>query len=196
MGIGDFFKALFGGQPPVPPQQKPSDVDFKKHVRFGIRPASRRMVSIITMLDDLRQYLAERLQPAVENTGYEYEDHPDLSTAIESRIVVLEALPQTDAKLHARYDKLLRMKKAMGKTQDVLCVVSLREHYKKYPRGTYMNLQYFCINPDDLDHREPDLTPAGLETIEGPTLYNLCDIGVVIKAKIMSMAVAHPKKAP
>ena len=196
MGIGEFLKALFGGEPPGGTPPKPVEVKFEKRKALGSHAASKRAVAVITMLNEVRQYMAEHLQPFVEEAGYEYEDHPSINRVIESRIVVLEALPQTDAKLHAKYDKLLRMKKAMGKTHDVLCLIALRGNFKKYPRGTYPQLQYFCVKPDDLGHREPDLPPEGMETIEGPTLYNLCDIGAVITAKIKEMSVAHLKKSP
>ena len=138
----------------------------------------------MTLDPALRQRLEETLKPVVERNGYEYNDHPSVDRAIGSKIVILDATPATDAKLHGKYDQILRVKKSLNKTEDILCVFGPRGNFKRYPRGTYPSLCYFCFKSDDPEAREADLTVEGLETIEGPTLYNFIDMPAVIAAKI------------
>jgi len=193
MGIGEFFKALFGGQAPAAAMKVEKTVDFSGSGARGRGAASRHRVSVIVLLKEVRQYLAENLKPVVEAEGYDYDDSPSFSTAIGSRFVIMDASPDSDAKLHARYDKLVRMKKSMGKFHDVLCVIAPRENVKKYPRGTYPGLLFFCLNGADLNHREPDLPPEGMETVIGPRLHNLCDLPVAFRAKVAELSQAKPR---
>ena len=153
MGVGDFFRALFGGQPPGETGKAADYVEYQKESARGKLAASGRRVSMITLLNELRVYLNDHLKPVVEAEGYQYDDHPSLDRATGSRIVIMDALPLSDAKLHTKYDKLVRIKKSMGKTHDVLCLVAPRANFKKYPRGTYPGLLYFCIKPDDYEYR-------------------------------------------
>jgi len=158
MGIVEFFKALFGGQPPGTAQHADKYAEFESGHARGQHGASSRRVAVITLLNELRAHLQEVLKPVVEAGGYTYEDHPSLDQATGSRIVIMEALPLSDAKLHTRYDQVVRIKKGMTKSRDVLCILAPREKFKRYPRGTYPGLLYFCIKPDDYDHRDPDLS--------------------------------------
>lgn len=193
MGITEFFKALFGGQPPA--AGKPVEMHVGKGHALGHHAASSRRVALITMLNELRLHCEEKLKPVVEAAGYVYDDHPSIETGTGSRIVIMEALPATDAKLHTKYDQIVRIKKSMGKTNDVLCIVAQRENFKKYPRGTYPGLLYFCLQPDDYDHRDPDLPPEGLKTIEGPLLFNFADMPAAIGAMIKEFSIAKPRGA-
>lgn len=187
MGIGEFFKALFGGNPPVAPRQKVDLVAQQKAKRKGRLAASRKRVAVITPSNELRVVLEERLKPDVEEEGYEYEDHPSFEVATGSQVLIADGRPEADAKLHAKYDKVLRVKKSMGKVLDVMCVLGRREDYKKYPRGTYPNLLYFCVKEGDLDHREEDIPLEGLPTIEGPHLHNFADLTEVVVRKIVGV---------
>ena len=81
-----------------------------------------------------------------------------------------------------------RVKKSLGKVHDITCVIGRREDYRKYPRGTYPNLLFFCVAEGEFDHREPDLPPEGLETIEGPRLYNFADLPSAIIAQIKELS--------
>jgi len=193
MGIGDFFKALFGGQPPGAAQKSRLEAEVEIDHATGSRgkgAASRRAVAVITLEETVRERLDRGLKPVVEAEGYRYEGRPSLDTATGARILIMEALPDTDARLHTKYDKIVRVKKSMGKTHDVVSVIGLRGHYKKYPRGTYPGLLFFCINPQDPDFRATDIEPGGMPTVEGPTLYNFADIAPVIRGKIREQSAA------
>ena len=180
MAIGAFFKALFGGEPPVPPpdatKPQPQKAPTWKH---GM---SDRRVAVICGSEEIRTDLAQRLKGRVEAAGYEYEDHPSAPVATGSEVVIVDGTPRTHAKLHAEYNKILRIKKSMGKQDDMYCVIGERKDYSKYPRGTYPSLRYFCVTEGDLLSREADLPAEGLETIEGPRLYNYADLPDVIEA--------------
>jgi len=188
MGINGLLKALFGGQPPVGVQVV--DVQARDYIQYQKQSAKRKLavsnkqVSVLTMSYELRLYLSARLKPVIQRAGYTYEDQPSVDMATGSQIVIVDATPKAHAALHDKYDKILRIKKSMGKVRDLYCAVALRQDYKKYPRGTYPNMLYFCVKDGDLDHRDPDLPTEGVETIEGPCLYNLADIGTVLGRKL------------
>ena len=76
------------------------------------------------------------------------------------------------------------MKKA-SKKYDILAVIGHHEDHKKFDRGTYPRLIYFCYDDEDPDCRREDIGPKGQETVIGPTLYNYVDIGEVIARAIM-----------
>ena len=193
MGIGDFFKALFGGQPPGAAQRNRLEAEIEVDTATGGRgkgPASRRAVAVVTLAESIRERLLRDLKPVVDAEGYRYESRPSLDTATGARVLIMEALPDTDARLHTKYDKIVRVKKAMGKTRDLVSVIALREHFKKYPRGTYPGLLFFCVDPEDLDRREDDIGAGGMPTVEGPTLYNFADIAAVIREKIREQMTA------
>ncbi len=137
---------------------------------------------------ELQAYLADRLKPAVEAEEYEYEDEPSIDDATGSQIIVLDGTRTTDAVLDTKYDKILALKRSMGKVHDVTCVIGKREDHKKYQRSTYPNMLYFCLRKDDFDHRDPDLPPEGVDTIVGPRLYNLADIPSAIASKIRELS--------
>ena len=183
MGIGSFLKALFGGRPPVDAQAQ-DYVQYQKHSAKGKLAASHKRVSVLTMSNELRLYLSERLKPVIQKAGYTYEDHPSVDVATGSEVVIVDGMPKAHAAMHDKYDKVLRIKKSMGKVHDLYCAVGLRQDYKKYPRGTYPNMLYFCVKEGEIGHREPDIPPEGVETVEGPRLYNLADIAPAVAAKL------------
>ena len=182
MGIGEFFKALFGGQPPGAAMLEPKKVQFPRVGSRGKGGASHKRVSVITLSQNLRLYLAQDLKLAVQELGYDYNDQPSVDKATGSQIVIMEVTPKANAQLHNTYDKIVRMKKSMNKTHDVLCMIGLRDNYSNYRRGTYPGLLYFCLDPNDPDHRDPDLSLEGHLTVEGPTLFNFADMpGVILR---------------
>lgn len=193
MGLGSFFRALLGFDEADDESEAEQYVEHQRQHAKGKLAASRRLVSVVALKEELRLHLSENLKPLVEALRYEYSDRPSVNKAIGSQIVILDARPASDARMHGKYDKILRIKKSMGKGADLLCLFGPRDNYKKYPRGTYPGLQYFCIKEPDLDHREPDLPPEGTPTVEGPTLYNFADISMVIEAKIKGIVSSSVK---
>ena len=188
MGIGAFFRALFGGEPPGAAMAAHGNVIFSRVGARGKGGASHKRVAVITMSQDLRLYLAKDLKLPIRKMGYDYDDHPSIDKAVGSQVVMMEVLPKADAQLHGSYDKIVRMKKGMNKTDDVLCMIGLRDNYSRYPRGTYPGLLYFCMKPDEPDYRDPELSLEGLQTIEGPLLYNFADLPGVILSKVKELS--------
>ena len=174
MALGEFFRALFGSQPLV--ESTPKKAPKAKKGSGWSAGLSDRRVALILGSQELRLDLRERLRPLVVAEDYEFDDHPSAPVATSSEVVIVDGTPRTHAKLSAEYNKILRIKKSMGKKDDLYCVIGERKDYRKYPRGTYPNLQYFCVAERDILKREPDLPPNGLDTIEGPRLYNYADI--------------------
>jgi len=188
MGIRDFFQALFGRRGRAPGNVAMAYVKHQqKHAR-GKLAASRRCVTVITNGHAIALHLSLKLKPVVEEGGFAYEDRPNTSSAVGSQILILDCRPRADALMHGKYDQIIRVKKSMGKVHDALCMFGPRENYKKYPRGTYPGLSYFCIEEDDLNAREPDLPETGVETIEGATLYNFADLPGVIAARMEDLS--------
>jgi len=188
MGIGHFFGALFGKRGRRAGNVAMAYVQHQqKHAR-GQFAASRRRVAVITNGHAIAAHLSARLKPVVEQAGFAYVDRPNTGIAVGSQILILDCRPRADALMHGKYDQIIRVKKSMGKVHDVLCMFGPRENYKKYPRGTYPGLSYFCIKEDDLEAREPDLPEIGLETVEGPTLYNFADLPGVVAARIEDLS--------
>ena len=188
MGIGAFFRALFGGEPPGAAMAAHGNIIFSRVGARGKGGASHKRVAVITMSQDLRLYLAKDLKLPIRKMGYDYDDHPSIDKAVGSQVVMMEVLPKADAQLHSKYDRIVRVKKAMKKTDDVLCMVGLRDNYTRYPRGTYPGVLYFCITPADFEYRHPDLTLEGLLTVEGPCLFNFADLPAVILAKVKALS--------
>lgn len=182
MKFGKFLKDLVGGKPPVNITQKAQTyAQYQKSSATGEMTYSRERVAIMTISHELRLDLATRLKPIALEEKYLYDDDADADIGTNSEVVVVDGTPRTHARMHDAYDKVLRIKKSLGKQHDTFAVIGRREDFKKYPRGTYPLLLYFCIKDGDLENRDPDLTLDGLETIEGPRLYNYADIGAVIK---------------
>ena len=189
MGGGKFFKGMFGSKPDGKARGPKSAAKKERKPSTGsVHGASYRRVSVITPTERLRAHLSEQLRPLVEGEGYSYEDHPAMSVATGSQVVIMDAMPKADAILHNKYDNIVRMKKSMHKLDDRLCIIAPRTNYKKYPRGTYPKLRYFCLKEGDFDHRDEDLPADGKDTIEGPRLYNFADIGQVICSLIRELS--------
>lgn len=189
MAIGDFFKSASGGEPEFAAFSDTAEryAEFARLTAEGQLSFSQKRVAVITLSESLRAWLAKRLEQFVGIADYDYNDNPSVDYATNAQIVIMDVTPLVDARLHDKYDKLVRIKKSMGKKYDVLSVIGERESYPNYPRGTYPSLLYFCIKEDDLEHRDPDLPPQGAATIEGPTLYNFVDLPDVILEKIRQL---------
>lgn len=188
MGIGKFLQDLFKGQPPgALPGSYAGAARVPQPSVGPSHAASYRIVVLMTPATLLRNDMAQRLKPFVEPEGYAYDDHPSSSVATDAQVVIMDATPKADALFHAKYDQIVRIKKSMRKLDDVLCMIGPRENFKKYPRGTYPKLRFFCLKGEEFDHRDPDLTLEGKETVQGPALYNYADIGQVISAVLQKL---------
>lgn len=139
---------------------------------------------MVTLSQEVREYLEDRLGHAVRVAEYKYNTKPKVGQAADAQVLIMDVTPVTDARMHSTYDKILRIKKSLGKKDDLMCVFGPRERHTRYPRGTYPGLLYFCFDADDMDHREPDLDEEGQPTVGGPTLYNFCDMPKVILGRI------------
>jgi len=188
MGLKQFFMALLGMDDPDEIRVARERARHKQHLTKGKGVASADRVAVITVSDKLRLHLSEQLKPVVEARGFVYNDSPDTDQALGSRIIIIDARPEIDAKIHNEYDQVLRMKKAMGKLDDITCIIALRDDYRKFPRGTYPHSLLFSIEGDNFAHREPDLDLSGSDTIQGPTLYNVADLPAVIDAMIRDIS--------
>lgn len=149
----------------------------------GAGAASTATVALITLNHNIRMDLEERLRPLLDKAGGRLNGNATIDNATDALFCLFDVTPRADAMMHDKYDKVLRVKKSLGKTQDTIAVIGLRQNFKKYPRGTYPGLLFFCIKEDDFAHREPDLTADGLPTVEGPVLFNYADLPEVIAAK-------------
>ena len=188
MGLKQLFMALFGMDDPDEIRAARERARHKQHLTKGKGVASADRVVVITVSDELRLHLSEQLKPLLAARGFVYNDSPDTDQALGSRILIIDARPEVDAKVHNEYDQVLRMKQAMGKLDDITCIIAPRDYYRKFPRGTYPHSFLFCIEGDNFGHREPDLDLSGSDTIEGPTLYNFADLPGVIDKMIRDIA--------
>jgi hypothetical protein len=183
MSIGKFLRALFGGRE-EPDARTQKYLEYQKRNLEGNLTSSARLVCVVTLSAVLKRYLADRVKPALEQAGYQYDDNPSADAAANAAALILDGTPAADARLHGKYDKILRVKKSMGKIRDLYCIVGHRQDYKRYPRGIYPNCLYFCMTDGDLMHRDKDLPPEGVDTVEGPRLINLADAAGALLRKL------------
>jgi hypothetical protein len=192
MSICTFLKALFGGKKNTDAATQ-KYLEYQKQTLEGGLASSAKLVCIVTLSAELKHFLADHVKPALENAGYQYDDNPNADAAANAAALILDGTPAADARLHGRYDKILRVKKSMGKMHDLYCIMGHRQDYKRYPRGTYTNCLYFCMTDGDLTHRDKDLPPEGRETVEGPRLFNLADAAEALLRKLAEeRAAAEP----
>ena len=156
---------------------------YQKASSKGAFRQSRKLVVFISLDDDLRKEVCERLKPVLEPIEYEYLDLAKAAEAIDSRVLITDVRPKSDARLHHKYDTIIRTKKSRKK-YDVICAIGRREDHKKFERGTYPGLLYFCYDEENPGRTWDDLPSKGQMTVIGPTLYNYTDIAQVIKAAI------------
>jgi len=176
----DPLDSLFSGENNPNSTEAYEYANIQSAAASGALSKSARIVVVITLSEELKDYLAERLEPVVRAADYAYNTKPKMGEATDASFLIMDVTPATDARMHSQYDKIVRMKKSLQKKGDVLCVFGPREKHKRYPRGTYPGLLYFCFESTDPDYPEPDLTVEGQETVGGPTLYNFCDMPEVI----------------
>ena len=148
----------------------------------------QKTIVMLTLREDLREHVSNMLLPLSREAGYSYLTKPKLSHAADALILIMDVTPETDARLHSQYDKIIRIKKSLGRKEDTLCVLGPRRRHDRYPRGTYPGLLFFCLKVDDLEHREPDLPIEGKEVPGGPTLYNFADLATVIAERLEQYA--------
>jgi hypothetical protein len=186
------FGSLFGKKPgpqPAPTQAHASQarqnmvaagyVAQQKNAGAGSTP----VVALITLNHNVRLDLEERLRPLLEKAGGRLNGNATVDMATDSLFCLFDVTPRSDAMMHDKYDKVLRVKKSLGKTHDIIAVIGRRQDFKKYPRGTYPGLLFFCVKEEDFAHREPDLTVEGLPTVEGPLLFNYADLPQAITSR-------------
>jgi hypothetical protein len=183
MSIVGFLKALFGGKK-EPDAATQKYLEYQKQTLEGGLTSSAKLVCVVTLSAELKHFLADHVKPALEKAGYQYDDNPNADAAAKAAALILDGTPAADARLHGRYDKILRVKKSMGKIHDLYCIMGHRQDYKRYPRGIYPNCLYFCMTDGDLTHRDKDLPPEGRETVEGPRLFNLADAAEALLRKL------------
>lgn len=179
--IGSIFTK---GQEDDTPDEVKQSLKVQMAAYHGRLAESRSTVVMLTINKEVSKWLEQYLRPVVERNRYQYITQPNLAQASDSRVLIMDVTPEADALLHSRYDKVVRMKKAMGKSKDVLAVFGPRERCKRYPRGTYPGLLYFCFDPQNLAHQETDVTLEGLQTDGGPTLYNFAHMPAVIGRRL------------
>ena len=183
MSIVNFLRALFGGGAKTEATTE-KYLQYQKQNLERTLTSSAQVVCVVTLSPALKRYLADHVKPALEHAGYQYDDHPHPDEAANAAVLILDGTPATDARLHGRYDKILRVKKSMGKIHDLYCIVGHRQDYKRYPRGIYPSCLFFCMTEGDLGRRDKDLPPEGLDTVEGPRLVNLADAAGALIRKL------------
>ncbi len=156
---------------------------YQKASAKGAFRDSRKLVVFISPDDALRKDVYERLLPVLEPIDYEYLDLAKAAEAIDSRVFITDVRPKSDARLHNKYDTIIRTKKSRRK-YDVICSIGYREDFKKFNRGTYPGLIYFCYDGENPERRWDDLPLEGQQTVFGPTLHNYADIAQVIRTAI------------
>ena len=188
--FGSFFGKKPASQPPTAPTQAHAAQARQNAVAAGYvvqqknaGAASTPVVALITLNHNIRLDLEERLRPLLEKAGGRFNGNATVDNATDSLFCLFDVMPRSDAMMHDKYDKVLRVKKSLGKTHDVIGVIGRRQDYKKYPRGTYPGLLFFCVKEEDLSHRDADLTVEGLPTVEGPLLFNYADLPQALTAK-------------
>jgi hypothetical protein len=153
----------------------------EENARGGLAFSSSRFIAIMTPIDEMRLRLAAILQPHLEQYDCDIRLNPTVNEAINSLIVLFDVEPKADSRMHADYDRVLRMKKSMKKFgHDFLGVIGPRDKVSAYARGTYGTLHFFCFENENPEFRDPELTADGLPTVHGPILYNFADLPQVI----------------
>jgi len=145
--------------------------------------------SIAIMTADGRRgaRVADLLAPMAEAYGYSVRPTATVNEALNSRVVLFDTDPWSDSRMHADYDRVLRIKKSMKKLgHDFLGAFGPRRLARNYSRGTYGTLHYFCYEGENSNGREEDIPPAGKPTVEGPILYNFADMPAVIETFLKS----------
>jgi len=184
-----FGKNLLGsifskGRESSPSEEAKLSLKMQYAALQGRLAESRSTVVVLSINKDVLKWLDQHLRAVAERNRYEYITTPNLAQASDARVLIMDVTPEADAVLHSRYDKIVRMKKALGKSKDILAVFGPRERYRRYPRGTYPKLLYFCFDPNNFAHQEVDLTLDGLDTHEGPILFNFAHMPAVIGRRL------------
>ena len=169
-------------------------VRFQEASSNGRLAPSRRQVAFLTTDAQMRELVESRLRPALAGTDVAYLGEPTTDAALNSIVVILDARPNVRPRLQQEYNKVLRVKKSLGKFgKDLLCVIGPRSVARDYSRGTYGQLRLFSYKEGDPDAREPDIPPEGLPSIEGPITFAFSDIGRVIGEWLSKQSAPSPR---
>lgn len=142
---------------------------------------SRPWVACLSYDGSMRARVAGLLTEAIKQHGYMYLEEPSVIDAVHSAVLLMDVRPKIDSRMHAHYDKVLRIKKSMGKFgKDFLGVIGARRLSPNYPRGTYGEIYMFCHDEDEPEAYDRNLPPDGLKEIGGPILVNFIDMPYVI----------------
>lgn len=147
----------------------------------GLLARSRPHVSMMTCESKLRTYVERTLVEPLAKVDYAFFARPSMDRCINSSVVIMDGRPLVNSRMHSYYDKMVRIKKSMGKFgKDMLCVIGPRETMVDYSRGTYGTLYYFVLNEADPAERDPKIPPTGQPNPGLPVLFNFADMPDVI----------------
>lgn len=151
----------------------------------GHLSTSRQAVAFYTLDEELRTYVAQEVAPAIRAAGCEFIFNPKPEKALNCKFLLMDGTMKSDARLHSTYDKVIRQKKSMQKSKDVLAVIAPRDDVDRYPRGTYPGLLFFVYDPADPLRRDPEIPETGQPIPAGPVLHNFADMVEAFKQKII-----------
>jgi hypothetical protein len=147
-----------------------------------IRPAGRQLVVFLSCDKEMKERMEDLLKPVSWAAGYTYVANPQTEDAISSTVVVMDVRPHIDAKMHAQYDQVLRIKKYKGRFgKDLLCVVGPASGIANYSRGTYGELYFFVYDASKADQPQSSVVPEGVPVIGGPRVFDFADIAEVLR---------------
>ena len=158
-----------------------SYAQYQVHSSKGQLAYSKKQVALLTVGDDMRRFLRTPLTSVSKAHGYTFLLDASTADAINSLIVIMDGRPEVIGRMHREYNKIVRIKKSMGKFgRDLLCAVGPRDAAREYRTGTYGKLLLFCYDPEAIGRRDPAIPPEGLPGMGGPTLFNLADMPEVL----------------
>ena len=147
----------------------------------GAFAQSKKLVACMTCDDEMRADVIKRLTESIRSDGYMCLLDPSVEEAIQSEVLIMDVRPKIDARMHSKYDKVVRVKKSLGKFgRDLLCIIGPRSAAKRYSRGTYGDLYMFELPDEETGETADDIPEGGIDTVQGPKIFNYEDIGEVI----------------
>lgn len=148
---------------------------------------SKKNIACMSCDEKMQVDLIKRLTESTRSDGYFCLRDPSVEEAIESEVVIMDVRPWVDSRMHSKYDKVVRVKKSLGKfNRDLLCIVGPRSVAKRYSRGTYGTLYLFELPDEDSGLDNDDIPSEGLETVQGPVIFRYEDIGEVISGLLQN----------
>ncbi len=154
---------------------------IQQHNAKGSFASSKQNIACMSCDEKMQVDLIKKLTEWTRAEGYFCLRDPSVEDAIESEVVIMDVRPWVDSRMHSYYDKVVRVKKSLGKfNRDFLCIVGPRSVARRYSRGTYGTLYLFELPDEDRGLDADDIPPEGLETVQGPIIFRYEDIGEVI----------------